>query len=166
MTEPRSPRYDFIGQRRLLPSDLAWYGLGLVVAGIAALTKFDGWTRWLGAPALVAGLALVGLAVRRRLRADRMPRQPWPELPAESVAVTLPPLGQGVASAIILRVNKTVGERVALNDPIAEVSTDKVDTEVAATAAGLVTGVLVHPGQEVPIGFPILAIGPDWDGAS
>jgi 2-oxoglutarate dehydrogenase E2 component (dihydrolipoamide succinyltransferase) len=87
-------------------------------------------------------------------------RQPWPELPERSVAVTVPSLGDGVVSAIVVQVTKQVGEQVALNEAVADVSTDKVDTEVSATVSGVVTDVLVRPGQEVPVGFPILAIDP------
>nr|WP_240939809.1 lipoyl domain-containing protein [Planosporangium flavigriseum] len=79
-------------------------------------------------------------------------------MPEGSVAITVPPLGRGVASATVVRISKSVGEHVALNDPVAEVSTDKVDTEIPATVAGVVAGILVRPGQEVPVGFPILAV--------
>jgi biotin carboxyl carrier protein len=112
-------------------------------------------------PFVIIGGGTVLALVERRRRANAVARlqQQWPELPEASVAVTVPSLGQGVVSATIVRVVKNVGEYVALNDPVAEVSTDKVDTEVPATVAGVVTGVLVHPGQDVPVGFPILAIG-------
>jgi 2-oxoglutarate dehydrogenase E2 component (dihydrolipoamide succinyltransferase) len=109
---------------------------------------------------IIGGGIVIALRERqRRAKAAALQQQPWPELPEESVAVTVPSLGEGVVSATIVRVIKSVGDCVALNDPVAEVSTDKVDTEVAATVAGVVTGVLVHPGQEVPVGFPILAVG-------
>ncbi|GIG76517.1 hypothetical protein Pfl04_49210 [Planosporangium flavigriseum] len=105
-----------------------------------------------------AGIAIALRDRRRRAKAAVLQQQPWPDLPEGSVAITVPPLGRGVASATVVRISKSVGEHVALNDPVAEVSTDKVDTEIPATVAGVVAGILVRPGQEVPVGFPILAV--------
>jgi biotin carboxyl carrier protein len=112
-------------------------------------------------PVVIVGGGIVIALRERRRRAQvaALEQRPWPELPEGSVAITVPSLGQGVVSVTVVRVFKSVGEYVALSDPVAEVSTDKVDTEVPATVAGVVTGVLIDPGQEVPVGFPILAVG-------
>lgn len=70
-------------------------------------------------------------------------------------------MGEGVVSATVVRVIKSVGEHIAVSDPVAELSTDKVETEVPASVAGVVTAVLVRVGEEVPVGCPILTVGPD-----
>jgi O-antigen ligase len=72
MAAPDPPRwYDCIGHRRRWVSDLTWYGLGLVIAGVSALNELGSWVRWLGLPIVLAGLMLLGWSVRRRLRVHR-----------------------------------------------------------------------------------------------
>ena len=56
---------------------------------------------------------------------------------------------------------RRAGQRVAVNDPVAELSTDKVETEIPASVTGLVTAVLVREGEEVSVGCVILAVRPD-----
>ncbi len=51
-----------------------------------------------------------------------------------------------------------LGDPVQVGDVAAEVSTDKVDTEIPATTAGTVAAVLVREGDDVPVGFPLLAV--------
>jgi 2-oxoglutarate dehydrogenase E2 component (dihydrolipoamide succinyltransferase) len=55
---------------------------------------------------------------------------------------------------------KRVGESVQVGDVAAEVSTDKVDTEIPATVAGTVAAVFVGDGEEVPVGYPLFAVSP------
>lgn len=107
---------------------------------------------------LASVVALV-LDTRRRRRAAS-PVPAWPELPPDAVAIVMPSLGEGVAAATVVRMRKQVGDPVQVGDPAADVSTDKVDTEIPATTAGTVVRLFVTEGDEVPVGHPLLAVRP------
>lgn len=66
--------------------------------------------------------------------------------------VLLPVLGESVIEATVTRWLKSEGDAVALDEPLLEVSTDKVDTEVPSPIAGVLSKVLVSEGQTVPNG--------------
>ena len=61
--------------------------------------------------------------------------------------VTLPQLGETVTEGTITKWFKAVGDSVALDEPLFEVSTDKVDTEVPSPIAGTVMEIRVHEGD-------------------
>ena len=60
-----------------------------------------------------------------------------------STPVPLPALGESVTEGTVSRWLKRVGDTVALDEPLVEVSTDKVDTEIPSPAAGVVLEILV-----------------------
>ncbi len=66
--------------------------------------------------------------------------------------ILLPQLGETVTEGTITRWFKQPGEAVALDEPLYEVSTDKVDTEVSASVAGVVSEILVPEGETVEVG--------------
>ena len=66
--------------------------------------------------------------------------------------ILLPQLGETVTEGTITRWFKQPGEAVALDEPLYEVSTDKVDTEVSASVAGVVLEILVPEGETVEVG--------------
>ncbi len=68
------------------------------------------------------------------------------------VSVTLPEMGESVTEGSIVEWRKGVGEFVAEGDPLVEVTTDKVDVEVPATASGVVTRILAREGETVAVG--------------
>ena len=72
--------------------------------------------------------------------------------------VTVPQLGETVAEATVTRWLKRVGEPVREGEPLFEVATDKVDTEVPAAAAGTLSEILVPEDQTVPVGTRIAVI--------
>ena len=72
--------------------------------------------------------------------------------------VTLPKLGETVTEGEITALLKQVGDTVELDDPLFEVSTDKVDSEIPSPADGVIAEVLVSVGQVVPVGTPVLRI--------
>jgi 2-oxoglutarate dehydrogenase E2 component (dihydrolipoamide succinyltransferase) len=74
------------------------------------------------------------------------------------IEVTLPRLGETVEDATITRWLKAVGDQVEAGEPIVEVGTDKVDTEVEATASGRIASLLVNVNDVVPVGTPIATI--------
>ncbi|HYL26311.1 MAG TPA: 2-oxo acid dehydrogenase subunit E2, partial [Candidatus Nitrosotalea sp.] len=68
------------------------------------------------------------------------------------VGVTLPEMGESVTEGSIVEWRKHVGDFVAEGDPLVEVTTDKVDVEVPATASGVVTRILAREGESVAVG--------------
>lgn len=73
--------------------------------------------------------------------------------------VTLPQLGETVTEGTITRWFKKVGDTVAADEPLFEVSTDKVDTEVPSPVAGVLTEIRVPEGETVPVGAIIGVVG-------
>ena len=70
----------------------------------------------------------------------------------ETWVVTLPKLGESVTEGVIGSVFKQVGDEVEFDDPLFEVSTDKVDSEVPSPYDGVVLEVLAQPGETIPVG--------------
>ena len=66
--------------------------------------------------------------------------------------VEMPQMGESVVEGTILTWLKAEGDDVAVDDPLVEVSTDKVDTEVPAPATGVLTAIYVQPDETVPTG--------------
>ena len=73
--------------------------------------------------------------------------------------VTLPQLGETVTEGTITKWFKKVGDTVAADEPLFEVSTDKVDTEVPSPNAGVLTEIRVQEGDTVPVGAVIAVVG-------
>jgi 2-oxoglutarate dehydrogenase E2 component (dihydrolipoamide succinyltransferase) len=71
----------------------------------------------------------------------------------------MPQLGETVIEGTILKWLKQEGDTVALDEPLFEISTDKVDTEVPSSAAGVLTKILVPEGQTVSVGTELAEIG-------
>ncbi|MEE1727546.1 2-oxoglutarate dehydrogenase, E2 component, dihydrolipoamide succinyltransferase, partial [Streptomyces sp. BE282] len=81
-----------------------------------------------------------------------------------SVSVTLPALGESVTEGTVTRWLKAEGERVEADEPLLEVSTDKVDTEIPAPASGVLTSIKVAEDETVEVGAE-LAVIDDGSGA-
>ena len=73
--------------------------------------------------------------------------------------ITLPQLGETVTEGTITKWFKKVGDTVALDEPLFEVSTDKVDTEVPSPISGVLTEIRVAEGDTVPVGTVIAVVG-------
>ncbi|MCH0572792.1 2-oxoglutarate dehydrogenase, E2 component, dihydrolipoamide succinyltransferase, partial [Streptomyces sp. MUM 136J] len=81
-----------------------------------------------------------------------------------AVSVTLPALGESVTEGTVTRWLKAEGERVETDEPLLEVSTDKVDTEIPAPASGVLASIKVAEDETVEVGAE-LAIIDDGSGA-
>jgi len=77
--------------------------------------------------------------------------------------VTLPALGESVTEGTVTRWLKQVGDTVAVDEPLVEVSTDKVDTEIPSPVAGVIQQILVAEDETVAVGAVLAVIG---DGAA
>jgi pyruvate dehydrogenase E2 component (dihydrolipoamide acetyltransferase) len=75
--------------------------------------------------------------------------------------VTMPQLGETVADGTVTKWFKKVGDTVTRGEPLFEVSTDKVDTEIPAQASGVLTAILVNEGVTVDVGTTLAVIGGD-----
>ena len=73
--------------------------------------------------------------------------------------ITLPQLGETVTEGTITKWFKQVGDTVAEDEPLFEVSTDKVDTEVPSPVAGVLTEIRVPEGDTVAVGTVIAVVG-------
>ena len=80
-----------------------------------------------------------------------------------SVSVTMPRLGESVTEGTVTRWLKQEGERVEADEPLLEVSTDKVDTEIPSPAAGVLTRIVVREDETAEVGSELAVI--DGDGA-
>ena len=67
------------------------------------------------------------------------------------IDVVMPQLGESVVEGVVVKWLVEVGELVAKDQPLLEISTDKVDAEIPSPSAGRVTQILVKPGETVPI---------------
>ncbi|MBV8491187.1 MAG: 2-oxo acid dehydrogenase subunit E2, partial [Candidatus Eremiobacteraeota bacterium] len=74
------------------------------------------------------------------------------------VAVTLPEMGESVTEGSIVEWRKKVGDFVAEGDPLVDVTTDKVDVEVPATASGMIVQLLAGEGDTVAVGSALAEI--------
>lgn len=77
--------------------------------------------------------------------------------------VVLPALGESVTEGTVTRWLKKVGDTVAIDEPLVEVSTDKVDTEIPSPVAGTIQQILVQEDETVAVGAVLVIIG---DGAA
>ncbi|MEW5631514.1 2-oxoglutarate dehydrogenase, E2 component, dihydrolipoamide succinyltransferase [Streptomyces hydrogenans] len=76
-----------------------------------------------------------------------------------SVSVTLPALGESVTEGTVTRWLKAEGERVEADEPLLEVSTDKVDTEIPAPASGVLLEIVVGEDETAEVGAKLAVIG-------
>ncbi|MFM1926849.1 MAG: hypothetical protein RLZ06_425 [Actinomycetota bacterium] len=76
-----------------------------------------------------------------------------------SDSVVLPALGESVTEGTVTRWLKKVGETVAIDEPLVEVSTDKVDTEIPSPVAGTIEQILVQEDETVQVGAVLAIIG-------
>jgi len=80
--------------------------------------------------------------------------------------VKMPALGESVTEGTVTRWLKSEGDTVEVDEPLLEVSTDKVDTEIPSPAAGTITKILVQEDDTVPVGGDLAVIGGSGGGGS
>src|SRR5688500_1699973 len=82
----------------------------------------------------------------------------------EGTPVTMPALGESVTEGTVTRWLKQEGDQVEVDEPLLEVSTDKVDTEIPSPAAGVLTKIVVAEDETVDVGAELAVIGGEGDG--
>jgi 2-oxoglutarate dehydrogenase E2 component (dihydrolipoamide succinyltransferase) len=83
-----------------------------------------------------------------------------------SVTVELPALGESVVEGTITKWLVKEGDRVERDQPLVEVTTDKVDAEIPAPEAGVIERILVPEGETVPVGAALATLAADAPGAA
>src|SRR5687767_15715101 len=73
--------------------------------------------------------------------------------------VIMPQMGESIAEGTITKWMKNVGDKVERDEPLFEISTDKVDAEIPSPAAGVLKEIRVQPGATVPINTVVGVIG-------
>src|SRR5580693_6534856 len=73
--------------------------------------------------------------------------------------VVMPQMGESIAEGTIVRWIKKVGDQVARDEPLFEISTDKVDAEIPSPAAGVLAEIRVKEGETVPVNSVVAVIG-------
>jgi pyruvate dehydrogenase E2 component (dihydrolipoamide acetyltransferase) len=84
----------------------------------------------------------------------------------EAIDVVMPQMGVSVSEGTITKWLKAQGDQVEADEPLLEISTDKVDTEVPSPGSGVLTEILVQEGQTVDVGTKLAVIGGDGAGAA
>src|SRR5262245_57703292 len=79
----------------------------------------------------------------------------------EAIDVVMPQMGVSVSEGTITKWLKRQGEQVEADEPLLEISTDKVDTEVPSPGTGVLTQILVPEGETVDVGTKLAVIGGD-----
>ena len=76
-----------------------------------------------------------------------------------STTVSMPQLGETVTEGTVLRWMKQVGDPISEEEPLVEISTDKVDTEVPSPVSGVISSILVPEGETIGVGTAMAIIG-------
>lgn len=82
------------------------------------------------------------------------------------VDLVMPKLGESITEATILKWNKKMGDSVKMDEPVLEIATDKVDSEVPSTAEGIIEEILFKPNDIVPVGTVIARIRSQTEAAN
>ena len=109
-----------------------------------------------------------------RRRSSRRSQTWWPAFESwpsphgdrRRIEVLMPQMGVSVSEGTVTRWLKNVGDTVAVDETLLEISTDKVDTEVPSPGAGVLTEILVQEGETVDVGSVLARIGSAGDAAA
>jgi 2-oxoglutarate dehydrogenase E2 component (dihydrolipoamide succinyltransferase) len=83
-----------------------------------------------------------------------------------AIDVVMPQMGESIAEGTVSRWIKKVGDKVERDEPLLEISTDKVDAEIPSPAAGTLSEILVQEGQTVPVNSVVARIAGEGDTAA
>ncbi len=94
------------------------------------------------------------------------PAEPFPSVVGSGTAVTMPALGESVTAGTVTRWLKQVGDTIDVDEPLVEVSTDKVDTEIPSPVTGTVLEIVVAQDETAAIGATLATVGDRGKGAT
>ena len=87
-------------------------------------------------------------------------------MPRSVTNVLMPQLGESIAEGTIVRWMKEAGDAVGRDEPLFEISTDKVDAEIPSPASGVLTDIRVRAGETVPVDSVVAVIAGANDGTA
>jgi 2-oxoglutarate dehydrogenase E2 component (dihydrolipoamide succinyltransferase) len=111
------------------------------------------------APAAAAPVAAAPVAAAPVVQTPAAPVAQAPAAPASGTIISMPALGESVTEGTVTRWLKNVGDSVAVDEALLEVSTDKVDTEIPSPVAGTLISIDVAVDSTVPVGARLAVIG-------
>ncbi len=143
-TEIPSPAAGVL-QRIIVPEDqTVEVGAELAVIGDAAAPRSDQST----------------VSQAQSVQAPQRPATtPGPSAAGSAAPVTMPALGESVTVGTVTRWLKQIGDTVEVDEPLVEVSTDKVDTEIPSPVAGTVLEIVVAQDETVAVGATLATVG-------
>jgi len=83
-----------------------------------------------------------------------------------AIDVVMPQMGESIAEGTVVRWIKKPGEKVERDEPLLEISTDKVDAEIPSPAAGTLSEILVQEGQTVAVNSVVARIAGSGEAAA
>jgi 2-oxoglutarate dehydrogenase E2 component (dihydrolipoamide succinyltransferase) len=83
-----------------------------------------------------------------------------------AIDVVMPQMGESIAEGTVSRWIKKVGDKVERDEPLLEISTDKVDAEIPSPAAGTLTEILVQEGQTVPVNSVVARLSAEGEASA
>jgi len=108
---------------------------------------------------IATGAAPVAAAPVAAAQVTPPPAAPAPAPSSAATIITMPALGESVSEGTVTRWLKSVGESVAVDEALLEVSTDKVDTEIPSPVAGVLISIDVPVDTTVPVGARLAVVG-------
>src|SRR5438270_10821482 len=82
-----------------------------------------------------------------------------------AIDVVMPQMGESIAEGTVVRWIKKPGDKVERDEPLLEISTDKVDAEIPSPAAGTLSEILVNEGQTVAVNSVVARIAGEGESA-
>src|SRR2546422_9296368 len=83
-----------------------------------------------------------------------------------AIDVVMPQMGESIAEGTVVRWIKKAGEKVERDEPLLEISTDKVDAEIPSPVAGVLTEIRVNAGETVSVNSVVAVIGQTGEAAA
>ena len=154
-TEIPAPASGVLLEIRALEDAVVQVGAELAVIGAANESAAPAAPQAPAAPEPVAAVVETPAAVEGAAPAQNA----VPAATGESVDVILPQLGESVTEGTVTRWLKQVGDTVAADEALVEISTDKVDTEIPAPAAGVLLSIAVNEDVTAAVGTVLGVIG-------
>src|SRR5438105_3978643 len=83
-----------------------------------------------------------------------------------AIDVVMPQMGESIAEGTVVRWIKKVGEKVERDEPLLEISTDKVDAEIPSPASGTLTEILAQEGATVAVNSVVARLAAEGEAAA